>query len=46
MILSTLNAENKADFPQHSTHFDIDEDVMWRGSAVFAQIARDFLNEK
>ncbi len=46
MLLSSLNADKKADFPQHSTHFDIDEDVMWRGSAVFAQIARDFLNEK
>lgn len=46
MLLSSLNADKKADFPQHSTHFDIDEDVMWHGSAVFAQIARDFLNEK
>lgn len=44
MLLSSLNADKKADFPQHSTHFDIDEDVMWEGSAVMAQIAEDFLN--
>jgi len=32
-------------YPIHHPKFDIDEDIMWIGSAVFAQTVLDFFNE-
>lgn len=40
--LSAVNHEKKADFPHHGSHFDIDEAVLWKGSAVFVKIAENF----
>lgn len=41
--LGTRNPDKRADFPNHHPKFDIDEDVLYLGSAVFAQAAIDFL---
>ncbi len=30
--------------PHHNSKFDLDEDVFWRGSALLAQGAIDWLN--
>lgn len=32
--------------PLHSSYFDIEEKVLWKGSALFAKIAYDWLNKK
>ena len=43
MFLSTANAEIGADTAHHNPKFMIDEDVMWKGTAVFAGIVMKFL---
>lgn len=43
LFLSSSNPEKGTDQPHHSSRFDIDEDVLWEGSAVFDMIARKFL---
>ncbi len=43
MFLSSANHEKKTDFPHHNPVFNIDEDVLWRGSAIFVKIASEFL---
>ncbi len=45
MFLSSSNPEKKTDMPHHSPLFNIDEDVLWEGSAVFVNIAQRFLNQ-
>ena len=31
--------------PHHNPRFNIDESVLWKGSAVFVSIAQEFLNK-
>ena len=38
------NKEKQTDFPLHSDHFNLDEDVLPVGAALHAQFAIDFLN--
>lgn len=37
--------EGTETFPLHNSRFDVDEDILWRGAALLAQTAVDFLNE-
>ena len=39
LFLSSSNPAKHTDYPHHSSHFDVDEEVFWRGAAVFAAIA-------
>lgn len=32
-------------WPLHNSRFDVDEDILWRGSALLAQTAIDYLNQ-
>ena len=43
MFLSSSNHEKGTDVAHHNAKFNIDEDVLWEGPAVFAQIAMDYL---
>ena len=43
MALSSVNHEKRADAPHHNPKFDVDEDVLYRGSAVFVSIVEEFL---
>ena len=43
LFLSSSNPEKGTDIDHHTCHFSIDEDVLWEGTAVLAQIALDFL---
>ncbi len=43
MFLSSANPEKGTDVPHHNPKFNIDEDVLWSGSAVFVKIAENFL---
>ena len=43
MFLSSSNREKHTDGPHHNTRFDVDEDVFWKGSAVFVSIVEDYL---
>ena len=43
MFLSSSNPDKKTDYPHHNPHFNIDEDVLWEGSAIFVKIASEFL---
>ena len=42
LFLSSSNPEKGTDVDHHNCRFEIDEDVLWEGTAVFAQIAVDF----
>lgn len=44
MFLSSSNPEKDASYAHHNPKFNIDEDVLWRGPAVFAKIAKEFLD--
>ncbi len=44
LFLSSSNPEKGTDIDHHTSRFDIDEDVLLEGTAVFAQIAEDFLS--
>lgn len=44
MFLSSANPEKHTDGPHHNPKFNIDEDVLYMGSATFVSIAEDFLN--
>lgn len=46
LFLSSSNPEKGTDRPHHSSRFDIDEDVLWEGAAVFVSIAERYLTEK
>lgn len=39
MFLSSADREKKTAYPHHNCRFDVDEDVLWKGAAVFACIA-------
>lgn len=43
LFLSSFAPEKGAGFPHHNSKFDIDESVLWEGSAAYAAIARRFL---
>ena len=43
MFLSSSNREKHTDGPHHNPRFDVDEDVFWKGSAVFVSIVEDYL---
>lgn len=42
-FLSSSNPEKGSDYPHHNSRFDIDEDVLWKGSAAFAGICLNYL---
>ena len=44
MFLSSANAAKGTDVAHHNPKFDIDEDVLWEGSALFVSIVEDFLS--
>ncbi len=37
--------EGKEPWPLHNCHFDVNEDILWRGAALLAQTAIDYLNQ-
>ena len=43
MFLSSSNPEKQTDAPHHNCRFDVDEDVLWIGPAVFVRVAEKFL---
>ena len=43
MFLSSSNRQKHTDGPHHNPRFDVDEDVFWKGSAVFVSIVEDYL---
>lgn len=43
MFLSSSNPEKGTDIAHHNPRFNIDEDVLWEGVAVFAKITSEFL---
>jgi len=43
MFLSSANPDKHTDIPHHNPKFDVDEDVLWNGSAVFVSIVQDYL---
>lgn len=42
-FLSSSNPEKGTDIPHHNPRFNIDEDVMWKGSVAFVKIVNRFL---
>ena len=43
MFLSSSNPEKQTNIPHHNPKFNIDEDVLYKGSAMFVALAEDFL---
>ncbi len=43
MILSSSNIKCGSDIPHHNPNFQIDESVLWKGSALFVSIVEKFL---
>jgi amidohydrolase len=43
MFLSSANPAKHTDIPHHNPKFDVDEDVLWNGSAVFVSIVEKYL---
>lgn len=43
-FLSSSNAGKHTDVPHHNPKFNIDEDVLYKGSALFVDIVERFLN--
>ena len=44
MFLSSSNPALHTDIAHHNPKFNVDESVMWEGSAVFVAIVEKFLN--
>ncbi len=44
MFLSSSNPEKGTDIAHHNCKFNVDEDVLWRGSAACGAIAEKYLN--
>ncbi|MBQ7797392.1 MAG: amidohydrolase [Lachnospiraceae bacterium] len=44
LFLSSSNPKKNTDAPHHNCKFDVDEDVLWIGPAVFVKIAEKFFN--
>lgn len=45
-FIGCRNKEKGKIYPNHNDKFDVDESVLHRGSALYAQFAVDYLNEK
>lgn len=45
-LLGSHNPQKEIVYPHHHPKFDIDEDVLWIGPAVFAQAVFDYCNEE
>ena len=43
LFLSSSDPEKHTDYPHHSPFFNVDEDVLWEGAALFVRIAEKFL---
>ena len=43
MFLSSSNPAKGTDVSHHNPKFDVDEDVLWEGAAVFTAIVEEFL---
>ena len=43
-VLGTGNAEKGITYPHHNSKFDLDEDVLWIGPALFAKVTLDYLS--
>lgn len=46
MFLSSADSIKKTNIAHHSPFFNIDEDVLWEGPAVFSRITKKFLNDQ
>ena len=46
MFLSSSNPAKGTDIAHHNCKFNVDEDVLWQGSAAFVAITEKFLNGK
>lgn len=44
MFISSSNPAKHADIAHHNCKFNVDEDVLWQGSAAFVAITEQFLN--
>lgn len=45
LFLSSSNPKKHTDIPHHNPKFNVDEDVLWIGSAMFVRLAERFLGE-
>ena len=45
MALGTAKQDQDPVWPLHNSRFDVDEDILWRGSSLLAQTAIDYLNK-
>lgn len=45
MFLSSSNPAKHTDMPHHNPRFNVDEDVFWRGSAIFVRLVEACLGE-
>ena len=43
MFISSANSAKHTDLPHHNPRFDVDEDELWKGSAVFVSIVEEYL---
>ena len=43
--LGTAKQDQDPVWPLHNSRFDVDEDILWRGSSLLAQTAIDYLNK-
>lgn len=46
VFIGTGNKEKGTDFAHHNDHFDLDEDVLLHGSALYAEYALRYLNKE
>lgn len=44
LFLSSVNPEKNTDIAHHNPKFNVDEDVLWIGSALYAAVAEKFLS--
>ena len=43
LFLSSSDSKKGTDYPHHHAKFTVDEDVLWKGSAGFVALAKNFL---
>ncbi len=43
-VLGTGNPDKGITYPHHNSRFDVDEDVLWIGPAIFTRLALDYLS--
>jgi len=44
-VIGTGNEKKNITYPHHNSRFDVDEDTLWIGPAVFSRLALDYLSE-